>query len=237
MGSPEWLPVGVRRAQEAADRAEARAAAVAESQRAAVVEEARQRSLVAAREAAQLRGEAISAMATVTGEGLGREVGDVFGDALAAAAADDVVSAARASRFGQTTTHIDFGPAVVHPSSPSAPSSRGAALRMELARRSRRFNAWVEAKQSAEDARNALERSRDEGLVAAPVPRRDPVIDATSGTRSRSAFPPQCSRARYEQRGYCGCLACPDFDVEDRSRAGSYDVRIRNNGGEIVGVW
>jgi hypothetical protein len=97
-GSASWLPPSVQRRHHFDDAAEARATRAEERDRADRAEAAADRAVAAYRAAAEARGDSVSAMALATGEGIGRSLQDVLGDAIAAGDREDARSAARDRR-------------------------------------------------------------------------------------------------------------------------------------------
>ncbi len=106
-GAGSWLPASVQRRmapEDAHERAEARRAKL---ERADQADQARERSLAAYRAAAEQRGEVVSAMALASGEVTGRDLGDVFADATAAADREDARQRARDRRESGEVVFID----------------------------------------------------------------------------------------------------------------------------------
>jgi hypothetical protein len=94
-GNPDWLPASVRRARDVEQRAEDREARVEAQARADRGEAAHDRALAASRAQLMASGADVSAMAMVTGEGLGRTAGDVLQMAEAAGDREDARAASR----------------------------------------------------------------------------------------------------------------------------------------------
>jgi hypothetical protein len=106
-GNPAWLPASVIRAREIEDRAEAMQAREEERARIEGRESAHERAMAASRAQLIASGADVSAMALVTGEGLGRTAGDVL--AMAAAAADrEDAHAARRDQIRGTADAPEF---------------------------------------------------------------------------------------------------------------------------------
>ena len=88
-GVPAWLPASVQRRQAAEDARERAEARRADRERAEADERRHEAAVQAWAAAAEVRGEAVSAMQLATGEGIGRSLGDVFAEARAAADRED----------------------------------------------------------------------------------------------------------------------------------------------------
>ena len=165
-GISEWLPPAARRsaaAAELADQREERAAAAVREQ---LAEERHNRAMAAYREQAEARGEVVDVMALARGEVRGRTVQDVFAEAMAASARDDVRDAHRVRREGTgppEKLHIDVAEPVLHTA--AARSERGLAM----FNRFRHWQDWQAARRAAAAAENA---AHDWGLVDG-VERRD----------------------------------------------------------------
>jgi hypothetical protein len=112
-GVPDWLPLAAQRnliheaAQQRADAV--RAERDLEGRRDRLHDEA----LQAYRQAAEARGEYVSALELAAGEVAGRTVQDVFASALEAAEREDARSAARERRERQGEAHVEFGEPVI----------------------------------------------------------------------------------------------------------------------------
>jgi hypothetical protein len=108
-GVPDWLPLAAQRnliheaAQQRAD------AARAEKARDARNEAAHEQALQAYRQAAEARGEYVSALELAAGEVTGRTVADVFASALEAAEHEDARAAARERRERQGEVPVLVG--------------------------------------------------------------------------------------------------------------------------------
>jgi hypothetical protein len=108
-GVPGWLPLAAQRNlihEAALQRADA---ARAEKAREAQAEAAHEQALQAYRQAAEARGEYVSALELAAGEVAGRTVQDVFASALEAAEHEDARVAAREHRERQGEAHVEFG--------------------------------------------------------------------------------------------------------------------------------
>jgi hypothetical protein len=105
-----WLPASVQRRIAVEEQAERRLARAADRERQDREESAHERAVGAYRAAAEARGEQVSALAIARGEGLGRSLQDVLGDATAAADHEDARQAARARReAGVEPDHVMVG--------------------------------------------------------------------------------------------------------------------------------
>jgi hypothetical protein len=102
------LPVRIAAALAKQDAKEALEARRAEEAREERAEEWAQRNMAMAREAAEARGELVSALDVATGHVTGRSIRDIFASAIAAADASDRVAAARASREGTGRVHVEY---------------------------------------------------------------------------------------------------------------------------------
>ena len=118
-----WLPASVQRRMAVEDQAERREARDAEREREARREEAADKTLAAYRAAAEARGEVVSAMALATGQGIGRSIQDVFGDALAASEREDGRAAARQRHEDGDVVYIDREPQIQGASRSAWPES------------------------------------------------------------------------------------------------------------------
>lgn len=114
----DWLPPSVQRRIADEDARERAAGKREEAVRADVADQAHDRALSAYRAAAEARGEVVSAVALATGADMGRTVGDVFADALAAAEREDGRAAARQRHEDGDTAFIGGEP-VIHGASRS----------------------------------------------------------------------------------------------------------------------
>lgn len=97
-GTASWLPTRVQRAQMAEAQAEAREARRADRERQDRADKLAESALVAYRNAAEVRGEYVSALDLATGNVPGRTVADIFAGARAAAEREDAIAAARQRR-------------------------------------------------------------------------------------------------------------------------------------------
>jgi hypothetical protein len=112
-GIPDWLPQQVQRRMHAEAVSEARTARRAERERESRHERAEELARAAYREAAEARGEYVSALALASGEVAGRTVAEVLAGALAAAGHEDARSAAREARAAQGEVPVVFGEPVI----------------------------------------------------------------------------------------------------------------------------
>jgi hypothetical protein len=113
-----WLPASVQRRIAVEEQAERRLARAADRERQDREESAHERAVGAYRAAAEARGEQVPALAIARGEGLGRSLQDVLGDATAAADHEDARQAARAHReAGLEPAHVEVGRSDGWPSS------------------------------------------------------------------------------------------------------------------------
>jgi hypothetical protein len=112
-GVAAWLPARVQRVVAAEAAAERRQARQDEAERADRREQKHEAALGLYRRQAEDRGEVVSAMAIARGEGLGRSIGDVLGQAAAEADRQDAVQAARERRESGDWEYIGAGEPVL----------------------------------------------------------------------------------------------------------------------------
>jgi hypothetical protein len=162
----------------AADAREAAEAKRADAEREERAEAWRNTNLALYREAAEARGEEVTALELVGGGG-GREINAVFADAIASSNRQDAAEAARAGREGaEPLTHVNFGEPVVHT---AARSERGRWM-------ASRYRHWRDAIDARRRADEAGARLADYGLVDGVMPRlrRDEQVEVI-GPVTRSA--------------------------------------------------
>ena len=104
----DGLPPRVRRAMVVDDATEAAAAKRAQAARETAAADRRDRVLGAAREQAIERGEQVSAMAMISGDGLGRTIHDVLTDTAALADRQDAITAARRRARGEREEDVEI---------------------------------------------------------------------------------------------------------------------------------
>jgi hypothetical protein len=112
-GVPDWLPLAAQRNlihEAAQQRAEAKRA---ELERADHADRAHDKALAAYREAAEARGEYVSAVDVAAGRVPGRTVADVFRGALEAGEREDARAAVRDRRAAQGEVPLMFGEASI----------------------------------------------------------------------------------------------------------------------------
>jgi hypothetical protein len=210
MGTPDWLPRSVVKRQLEEERLQRKAAREEEARLASDHEARHQRALTLYKEQAEARGEEISVLDMAQGLVTGRSVGDILRAAEMASDAEDARQRAREAREGTPPpVHINFDEPVIHvPVSP---------VKRSIATRSRHFFEAVAARRAAEAAQAKVDAD-----LSRQVRRSLPfeVAAAPSG-------PPQCTRARYDRNGYCGCLACANFETEVASRGSTSHVSYR----------
>ena len=97
-GVPSWLPPRLQRQLASLEAADALEARRAEHEREDRQEAAEERALQAYRQAAEMRGDVVSAVELATGQGTGRTLDEIFGDAIAHADREDARAAAREHR-------------------------------------------------------------------------------------------------------------------------------------------
>jgi hypothetical protein len=123
-----WLPASVQRRIAVEEQAERREARDAERAREARAEAAGDKALAAYRQQAEGRGEVLSAMALAAGEGIGRSIEAVLGDAMAAADREDARQRSRDRR--EDVCFIDAEPVIAGASRSAWPESEWELNRM-----------------------------------------------------------------------------------------------------------
>ena len=152
-GSPAFLPLSVRRAQAAEERAEAQQARAAERALAERVEARRADDLEMYRSQCEARGEYVNPADVAMGHVTGHTLADVLSQAQARAEHEDAMAEAEARR--SRGEKLNFVGELADPSARSrAPMT---AARRAIERTSERFMASVAASQEAGRRRGELE--------------------------------------------------------------------------------
>ncbi len=151
-GTPGFLPLSVRLAQQAEARTEAQAARQHQAEVAERVETRRSADVALVIAAAEARGERVDPVTVATGRVQGRSIADVLAAAAAAEDGDD--SRARLAARRERGEHLDFVGELADPDQVPPPVT---ATRMAVQRRTDAFDAALTARREADEARRALE--------------------------------------------------------------------------------
>jgi hypothetical protein len=151
-GSPAWLPLSVRRAQAAEERAEAQQARAAERALAERVEARRSADLAMIASEADGRGEYLDPVAVATGTVTSHSLAEALKSAQARWERDDARAEIEARKRGEP---LAFVGELEDPATRSAPAMT--ATRRAIEKASERFAAAVTSQRRAEAARGQLE--------------------------------------------------------------------------------
>jgi hypothetical protein len=152
-GSPVWLPLSVRRAQAAEERAEAQQARAAERALAERVEARRAADLAMIASEAEDRGERLDPVELAVGRITGHSLADALESAQARWERDDARAEIEARKRGEP---LAFVGALEDPATRSGPAMT--ATRRAIEKASERFTAAVTARREAERRHGELER-------------------------------------------------------------------------------
>jgi hypothetical protein len=152
-GSPPWLPLSVRRAQAAEERAEAQEARESARALAERVEARRAADLAMIASEADGRGEYVDPVAMAVGSVAGHSLADALESAQARWERDDARAEIEARKRGEP---LAFVGALEDPATRSGPAMT--ATRRAIEKASERFTAAVAARREAERRRGELER-------------------------------------------------------------------------------
>jgi hypothetical protein len=152
-GSPVWLPLSVRRAQAAEERAEAQEARAAERALAERVEARRSADLQMAASEAEARGDRLDPVELAVGRITGHSLADALESAKARWERDDARAEIEARKRGEP---LAFTGLLEDPATRSTPAMT--ATRRAIEKTSERFTAAVTARREAERRRGELER-------------------------------------------------------------------------------
>ena len=153
-GSPGFLPLSVRRAQAAEERAEAQEARESARALAERVEARRSADLQMVVREAEDRGERLDPVEIATGNVTGHSLADVLESARMASERQDAMAEIEERR--KRGERLQFTGLLEDPATRSAPAMT--ATRRAIERASERFTASVAAQRQADQARAALER-------------------------------------------------------------------------------
>ena len=153
-GQPVWLPLSVRRAQAAEERAEAQEARESARALAERVEARRAADLAMIASEADGRGEYLDPAALAAGRVTGRSLADVLESARLASEREDARAEVEDRR--RRGERLQFTGLLEDPATRSAPAMT--ATRRAIEKASERFTAAVTARREAERRRGELER-------------------------------------------------------------------------------
>jgi len=185
-GSPAWLPLSVRRAQAAEERAEAQEARESARALAERVERRRAADLAMIASEADGRGEYVDPVAMAVGSVTGHSLADALESAQARWERDDARAEIEARKRGEP---LAFVGALEDPATRSGPAMT--ATRRAIEKASERFTAAVTARREAERRRGELEQVMPQlapphwsaGRNQGTSHRSEPVAVLTAGSR------------------------------------------------------